>query len=114
MRVGKRVLKKQAQDLPAEPGVYRARLVDGEIMYPFGYSNVIYIGESGNVRKRAMWHLRWSSPSNPAFYNYNGRCGVAFDFERADKRALRTRESAALDQFVKKFGSVPICNGEVR
>ena len=101
--------------VPTQPGIYEIRMSDFE----HGVSGssevnavpplpVLYIGSSGDLRKRLADHLRGSS-GNSLLYRHisNGTVTVRFRLIRED---WRTAERNLYDVFCETFGSPPLCN----
>lgn len=102
-------------------GIYFIYLLDLEIPYPFGASSLIYIGMSeskqNSLSMRLRGHLTGQS-GNAGISNYAKMYNVKFTYYSAE--VLKTYgndnvydiESFFLTDFLKHFGSYPICNGQ--
>lgn len=100
------VSEKEFSKILAEPGVYELSL-DSKIDYPKHMSNVIYIGSSGNLRKRIA--------------TYSGRklknARLSLSVGRGDlfvryvvSSEYRTLEKALMKSFKSNYGALPKAN----
>lgn len=105
--------------VPAQPGVYEIRAALGSPMSeikegwleksaPPGPHSVVYIGSTGDLRKRLGDHLRGSS-DNVLLYNHlaNGAARVRF---RLVSEGWRWAERDLYRVFCETFGTPPLCN----
>jgi RNA polymerase sigma-54 factor len=105
--------------VPAQPGVYEIRAALGapanetkeewlEKCAPPGPHSVIYIGSTGDLRKRLGDHLRGSS-DNVLLYNHlaDGAARVRF---RLVSEGCRRAERDLYRVFCETFGTPPLCN----
>ena len=102
----KMVAEKKSDTLPAEPGVYELSL-DAKIAYPKHASAVIYVGSSGNLRKRMATY------SGRTFKNtrLKGLVGKGEFFVRyVVSSDYRTLEKTLLKSFKSNYGALPKAN----
>ena len=105
--------------VPAQPGVYEIRAALGSPMSeakegwleksaPPGPHSVVYIGSTGDLRKRLGDHLRGSS-DNVLLYNHlsDGAARVRF---RLVSEGWRWVERDLYRVFCETFGTPPLCN----
>jgi len=105
--------------VPAQPGVYEIRAALGspvseakegwlEKSAPPGPHSVVYIGSTGDLRKRLGDHLRGSS-DNVLLYNHlaDGAARVRF---RLISEGWRWAERDLYQVFCETFGTPPLCN----
>jgi len=105
--------------VPAQPGVYEIRAALGSPMsetkvgwleksVPPGPHSVVYIGSTGDLRKRLGDHLRGSS-DNVLLYNHlaDGAARVRF---RLVSEGWRWAERDLYRVFCETFGTPPLCN----
>lgn len=102
-------------------GLYFIHLEAQSITYPFGPSRLIYIGLSeskqNSIGSRLRGHLTGQS-GNVAISNYAKHYRVKFSYHTLDVLSvlgtndLYELESFFLSDFLKQFGSFPICNGQ--
>lgn len=105
--------------VPAQPGVYEIRAALGspvseakegwlEKSVPPGPHSVVYIGSTGDLRKRLGDHLRGSS-DNVLLYNHlsDGAARVRF---RLVNEGWRWAERDLYRVFCETFGTPPLCN----
>lgn len=96
--------------LPESPGVYAFVLVDFQIIYPVGKSNVIYIGQSGiGIDKRIRDHI--TTGKNPGLQHYitNRKCAYYF-LEPHGNMDIKNLENRIIFAFAEEYGRMPICN----
>lgn len=102
-------------------GLYFIFLVDLQIPYPFKKSRLIYIGMSESRQNSIGNRLRghWSGQSgNLGIMNYSQNHEVRFTYHPLQLlRVLGTDnlfelESFFLSDFLREFGSYPICNNQ--
>ncbi len=116
----------QFQDIPECPGAYLLLSQEKKFQYPCGKSQVIYIGKSGNLRKRIKKHfdiisdLKSYSKEDDGLanwyykrYDYINKYGcrvVWFNScEKYDQVSLHMKLSTI---FYKTFQSLPVGNEE--
>jgi len=105
--------------VPSQPGVYEIRAALGSPMSeikegwleksaPPGSHSVVYIGSTGDLRKRLGDHLRGSS-DNILLYNHlaDGTARVRF---RLVSQEWRWAERDLYRVFCETFGTPPLCN----
>jgi RNA polymerase sigma-54 factor len=103
--------------IPAQPGVYEIRAAWGspvreagwlEKSAPSGLCGVVYIGSTGDLRKRLGDHLRGSS-DNSLLYKHlaDGAARVRF---RLVSEGWRWAERNLYQVFCDTFGAPPVCN----
>ena len=105
--------------VPAQPGVYEIRAALGSPMsetkvgwleksVPPGPHSVVYIGSTGDLRKRLGDHLRGSS-DNVLLHNHlaDGAARVRF---RLVSEGWRRAERDLYRVFCETFGTPPLCN----
>jgi RNA polymerase sigma-54 factor len=105
--------------VPSQPGVYEIRAALGSPMNeakegwleksaPPGPHSVVYIGSTGDLRKRLGDHLRGSS-DNVLLYNHlsDGAARVRF---RLVSEGWRWAERDLYRVFCETFGTPPLCN----
>ena len=105
--------------VPAQPGVYEIRVVLGapaneanvewlEKSAPPGPHSVVYIGSTGDLRKRLGDHLRGNS-DNVLLHNHlaDGAARVRF---RLVSEGWRRAERDLYRVFCETFGTPPLCN----
>jgi hypothetical protein len=102
-------------------GLYFIHLTDLAIAYPFGRSQLIYIGLSeskqNSIGSRLRGHLSGQS-GNLAIRNYAARYKVEFTYHTLDVLSvlgtsdLYELESYFLSNFQESLGAFPICNGQ--
>ena len=109
------------EDIPEEPGVYVMLSDHTEYEYPWGKSQVYYIGESKNLRTRLRIHKRYckqaiSKPPREYFYAryeyaaHHG-CNVGWVMSKTGKDT-KTIENDLLVDFAKYYGAKPVANGQ--
>jgi len=105
---------------PASSGIYEFRLKAKEIDYPNGGTPVIYIGSTGNIKKRLRDHLGKNS-KNGRIRDFlkNRECSFRYvRFSAPRPRTLtklrgcgwRQKEKELYELFVATYGSAPKCN----
>lgn len=101
--------------VPDTAGVYEIRAkigvephVFGSTPFPKGISNVIYIGSSGNMKKRILNHVRGHS-ENPQLFSFLNAGGALARF-RTVASEWRLFEKQLYQAFCMSFGHPPVCN----
>lgn len=102
-------------------GIYFIYLKDLAIAYPFGQSNLMYIGMSeskqNSIGKRLRSHLTGQS-GNHGIKNYAAQYQTKFTYHSREVLStlgtddLFEIESFFLTDFLDHRGSYPICNGQ--
>jgi hypothetical protein len=102
-------------------GLYFIFLEGVAVPYPFAQSRLIYIGLSesaqNSIGSRLRGHLTGQS-GNLAISNYASQHSVRFSYHSLDvlsvsgTKDLYELESYFLSDFLRRFGSFPICNGQ--
>ena len=100
------ISEKKFYKIPVEPGIYELSL-DSKIEYPRHTSNVIYVGSSGNLRKRiATYSGRKLKNGRLSLYVGRGELFVRY----VVSSDYRTLEKALLKSFKSNYGSLPKAN----
>lgn len=100
------VSEKNFNKIPAEPGVYELSL-DSKIDYPMHMSNVVYIGSSGNLRKRiATYSGRKLKNTRLSLLAVKGELLVRY----VVSSEYRTLEKVLLKSFKSNYGTLPKAN----
>lgn len=102
-------------------GIYFIYLEEFPVVYPFGYSRLIYLGLSeskqNSVGRRLSAHLSGRS-GNQCIKNFAARHSVRFTFHTFDllknlgSGNLYELESYFLTDFLQYRGAFPICNSQ--
>lgn len=93
---------------PASPGIYEFRLKAKEIDYPNGTAPVIYVGSTGNIKKRLRDHLRKNN-KNGRIREFLKNYECSFRYIRFSA-GWRRKERELYELFVAAYGSAPKCN----
>lgn len=112
---------KNAKNLLGVTGLYFIYLKNYEIQYPFGKSQLIYIGMSekktNSIGKRLMQHYNGES-GNIGLYNYQKLDDLYFTYlnftmlKSLWPYKIEDLESYFILDFVKNYGVYPICNNK--
>ncbi|MCX8000798.1 MAG: hypothetical protein N3A69_17930, partial [Leptospiraceae bacterium] len=112
---------KNAKKLLGITGLYFIYLRNYEIQYPFGKSQLIYIGMSekktNSIGKRLMQHYNGES-GNIGLYNYQKLDDLYFTYlnftmlKSLWPYKIEDLESYFILDFVKNYGVYPICNNK--
>ncbi|KGK98968.1 hypothetical protein LI82_02700 [Methanococcoides methylutens] len=96
------------------PGIYivTVRERNWGIPYPFGMSNIIYIGQSEDIGSRLREHE--TRGENHGFAQYRAYHNINVYFKPMDPSSnLERWESNMILDFVNKFGCAPVCNNQI-
>jgi len=100
---------------PAGPGIYEFRLKGQGMEYPNGKTPIIYVGGSGNIKKRLRDHLGKSN-KNGRIRGFLRRQECSFRYIRFStpdfhkSAGWREKERELYKAFVATYGSAPECN----
>ncbi|MFH1082375.1 MAG: hypothetical protein V1751_03190 [Pseudomonadota bacterium] len=100
---------------PAGPGIYELRLKGHGIEYPNGKTPIIYIGGSGNIKKRLRDHLGQGN-KNGRIRDFLRKQGCSFRYIRfstpyfCKSAGWREKERELYKSFVATYGLAPECN----
>ena len=108
--------------LVGKTGLYFIFLTHLAIPYPIRESKLIYIGmsesRSNSIGKRLKDHLSGRS-ENKGIFGYRARHRLRFTYLESaflahvfPARAIEQTEAYCLEDFLKEFGSYPICNNK--
>jgi hypothetical protein len=101
-------------------GLYLIYLDKLRIPYPFNESRLIYIGKSDSKQYSIGGRLKnhMTGSGNPAVYNYAQKYPVSFTYLDFDivksfwNKSIEDLENYFINDFLKTFGSYPICNNK--
>ena len=100
---------------PASPGIYEFRLKGTEIEYPNGKTPIIYIGSTGNIKKRLRDHLgRNTKNGRIRSFLKNHECSfryIELSTQHVHKKMkCREEEKRLYKLFITTYGAAPKCN----
>lgn len=102
-----------SEKLADEAGVYviNARGWEWKLDYPYGKSDIIYIGESEDIGRRLKEHK--NSGRNHGLAGYANRLRLNVYFRKVYHISdLKKNEAYMINQFENIYGRAPICNGQ--
>jgi hypothetical protein len=102
-----------SEKLAEKAGVYVINVKgwDWGLDYPYGKSDIIYIGESEDIGRRLKEHK--SSGKNHGLAGYANRLRLNVYFRNVyHKSELKIHEGHMIARFENEFGRAPICNGQ--
>jgi len=100
---------------PASPGIYEFRLKGQGMDYPNGKTPIIYVGGSGNLKKRLRDHLGKGN-KNGRIRDFLRKQGCSFRYIRLSNphfhksAGWREKERELYKAFVATYGLAPECN----
>ncbi|MCD4822401.1 MAG: hypothetical protein K8R11_10130 [Methanococcoides sp.] len=102
-----------SEKLADEAGVYviNAKGWDWKLDYPYGKSDIIYIGESEDIGRRLNEHKSYGRNHGLAGYANRLRLNIYFRkvYHISD---LKKNEAYMIKHFENMYGRAPICNGQ--
>jgi hypothetical protein len=109
-------------DIPSKPGVYLLIAESVSFRHPVGKSRIYYIGQTNNLKRRLVGHLKWHTDARKKKrhsyslleprHEYGGVYGGRYCFIPTwHGLSARSLEETVLARFARHYHTFPVANG---